>query len=105
MPLLFVYGSLRKRSGNPYAEMLEREAGWLGAASMAAEVRMVGQYSGLKTGGDALIEGELWDMPDALWPALDDYEGSEYRRALSMAALGGGEIRECWVYEYAPDWT
>ena len=104
MALLFVYGSLRRGSGNPHAHALERDAQWLGPAVVKAETRVIGSYPGLKLGGNDVVRGEVWDVPDAMLPALDEYEGEEYRRAVAQVTLDEGATVECWIYEYLPDW-
>lgn len=88
--LLFVYGSL-KREGRHHGE--------LGGARFVAEARTapgyglvpLGPYVALveAPGRTAAVSGELFEVDEALLPALDEFEGDEYeRRELTVAHAG-----------------
>jgi len=48
---------------------------------------------------DEWVPGELFELEEpAIIAALDEYEGSEYERALVTVALDTGEEMETWVY-------
>jgi gamma-glutamylcyclotransferase (GGCT)/AIG2-like uncharacterized protein YtfP len=50
---------------------------------------------------DEWVVGDLFRVRDpATLSALDEYEGSEYRRVLTTAVLENGDETRCWVYEY-----
>ena len=104
MALLFVYGSLRRGSDNPHARALERDAVWLGPGSVRATVRMVGEYAALKLGGMSDVHGEVWEMPESMWDALDEYEGEDYGRTTAGVKFEDGAVREVWIYFYIRDW-
>jgi len=48
------------------------------------------------------VRGELYRIDDPRWilPALDGYEGSEFRRVLHEVQLDSGTRAEAWVYLY-----
>ncbi|EMR04488.1 gamma-glutamylcyclotransferase family protein [Cesiribacter andamanensis] len=92
MHQLFVYGTLRKggishhllKGGKVMAEGVWLEgfrlysAGWYPVAVLAAGGRIL---------------GDLVNVPEVLWPALDAYEGEEYERVyLQKEAY--------WIYQY-----
>jgi len=100
---IFVYGTLRRGCANRHARLLERSAQFLGKARVEGRLYRVDSYPGITLGGEAddWVVGDLFDLkdPDTL-TALDEYEGSEYRRVLTMAVLEGGTESQCWVYEF-----
>jgi gamma-glutamylcyclotransferase (GGCT)/AIG2-like uncharacterized protein YtfP len=99
---LFVYGTLRRGSNNKFAGMLADRAQFVGTARVAGRLYDFGQYPGAVNSeqSDHWIQGEVWRFDDAqLLPSLDDYEGSEYRRALAPAEMEAGRI-DCWMYWY-----
>jgi gamma-glutamylcyclotransferase (GGCT)/AIG2-like uncharacterized protein YtfP len=50
---------------------------------------------------DEWVVGDLFQVRDpATMAALDEYEGSEYRRVLTTAVFETGSEMRCWVYEY-----
>jgi gamma-glutamylcyclotransferase (GGCT)/AIG2-like uncharacterized protein YtfP len=74
---LFVYGTLRRGSKNKFARMVADRAQFVGAA------RVPGRFENAQ-----------------LLPSLDDYEGSEFERALASAEMEDGRAIECWIYWY-----
>jgi len=78
---LFVYGTLRRGERSHH---LLADAAWIGAARTPPgyALAVMGWYPALVAGGDTAVTGELYRIPDALWAALDDYEGCPglYRR-------------------------
>ena len=100
---LFVYGTLRRGCSNPHAALLDRSARFLGAARLAGRLYRVKSYPGirLRDQTDDWVVGDLFRVRDpATLSALDEYEGSEYRRVLTTAVLENGDETRCWVYEY-----
>lgn len=104
--LIFVYGTLR-----PGAAAAHRMAGhgrWLGAATAAGRLHLIGAYPGMVT-GDGVVHGALFaaDDPDTLLAELDAYEGCgpedpvphEYRR-VRMTAICDGRAHRAWTYLY-----
>lgn len=99
MGLLFVYGTLRRGSPNAYAQRLEADAKWMGAAEIRGIVIAVGEHKGLRD-GEGIVAGEAWDIPESLWPMLDDYEGPDYRRVEREITLRpSGERVPAQVYQ------
>jgi gamma-glutamylcyclotransferase (GGCT)/AIG2-like uncharacterized protein YtfP len=100
---LFVYGTLRRGSNNKFARMLADRAQFVGAARVAGRLYDFGPYPGAVRSdqSDFWIHGEVWRFEDAyLLPSLDDYEGSEYQRALASAEMEDGRAIDCWIYWY-----
>jgi gamma-glutamylcyclotransferase (GGCT)/AIG2-like uncharacterized protein YtfP len=88
--LLFVYGSL-KRGEQHHAELAS--ARFVGEAQTTRGYALtdLGSYRALvevpspaNTSGDGsqsgVVEGELFEVPGALIPELDDFEGPDYER-------------------------
>lgn len=70
---LFAYGTLKQ--GGKYHFYLEE------AELVAEQVTITGRlydtglgYPALALTGDDIIKGELYDIPDVLWPAINDLE-------------------------------
>lgn len=103
--LLFVYGSLRRNAdGAPHP--LLREGRFLTAATVPGVLYRVNWYPGLVADeeGGSRVCGELFELPAeraaALLAALDDYEGSGFRRRQLHASAAGNSVGDAWVYEY-----
>jgi gamma-glutamylcyclotransferase (GGCT)/AIG2-like uncharacterized protein YtfP len=104
---LFVYGTLRRGSKNKFARMVADRAHFVGAARVPGRLYDFGQYPGAVRSDqssdqpDQWLLGEVWRFEDAqLLPSLDDYEGSEFERALASAEMEDGRAIECWIYWY-----
>ena len=76
--LLFVYGSLKRGQSNHHE---------LGSAVFVCEARTAPQFAlrvrdgfPLLVAGAQSIRGELFVLPTAQLPALDAFEGQDYRR-------------------------
>ncbi len=70
---------------------------------LAGRLYRVKSYPGirLRDQTDDWVVGDLFRVRDpATLSALDEYEGSEYRRVLTTAVLENGDETRCWVYEY-----
>lgn len=105
-PLLFVYGSLRRRAR---AQHRLRGAVFVGLASITGRLYELGPYPAAcpSRRGRERVQGELYRLPRAATlVVLDRYEdastpaGGEYRRALAPVACAGRH-RPAWVYWYA----
>jgi gamma-glutamylcyclotransferase (GGCT)/AIG2-like uncharacterized protein YtfP len=106
--LLFVYGTLRRRSRHPMAHQLAQRARFVGAATIAGRLYDLGRYPGLREPelpADR-VHGDVYDLgdePDTL-RELDAYENGEsplpayFDRQLAPVRMAGGEERTAWVY-------
>lgn len=107
---LFVYGILktnfsldlnRSHYGLPKAKFIGK------ATLKGATLNRIGSGVGLRLEGEALVHGEVYEIPDKMWPFLDQIENHPhtYKREVVKAQLVGlpdypdgvGEI-EAWVY-------
>ncbi|HUF63033.1 MAG TPA: gamma-glutamylcyclotransferase family protein [Verrucomicrobiales bacterium] len=103
--LLFVYGTLKR--GFPQHSLLGEDAVFRGAVRTEPSFGLVdcGGFPGLVEAepGQA-VRGELWEVSEALLPALDTYEGvpeGEYvrlRTAVQPSPPGEGTV---WAYHYS----
>lgn len=103
--LLFVYGSLRRRTGHPMSEWLAQLAQWEGEASVQGSLFRVSWYPGLVQGGEGRVRGDLYCLPSvSVLDELDAYEGiqgqpaDEYRRMLAVVETAAGIAVQAWVY-------
>ena len=101
--LLFVYGTL-KRGGKYHdyleeAELVEEQAvakGTLYDTGMG--------YPALVLTGASLVKGEIYDIPDVLWPALDyleDYSGNpenDLYDKVTIQVTSANKTYETFVY-------
>lgn len=113
-PRLFVYGTLRRESGDRMAELLDRHARCLGRARARGRLYDVGAYPGLKEAlsSDDWVHGELYELhdPELSLPELDGYEGCGpedppphlFERRLEAVYPAGRDPVRCWVYFYVP---
>jgi gamma-glutamylcyclotransferase (GGCT)/AIG2-like uncharacterized protein YtfP len=100
---LFVYGTLRRGSGNKFARMLADGAEFVGTARVPGQLFNFGRYPGAVASDKAnqWVQGEVWRLEDpVLLPSLDDYEGAKYERAIAPAQMGNGLEVNCWIYWY-----
>jgi gamma-glutamylcyclotransferase (GGCT)/AIG2-like uncharacterized protein YtfP len=95
---LFVYGTLRRGEA---AGHLLAGAEFIGKARIHGKVIQRGGYPGL-VGGEDWVDGELFDVPQPLFEALDNYEGPGYMRKLSAVQFGDQTV-EAWVYWLLPN--
>ncbi|HVW86844.1 MAG TPA: gamma-glutamylcyclotransferase family protein [Bryobacteraceae bacterium] len=95
--LLFVYGTLRGRFGNRYAEMLRAEARFLATATVSGSIFLISDYPGYRPDPPGSVQGELYRLsdPDRLIPILDEYEGPDFERVLIDVA---GQA--AWIYQF-----
>lgn len=77
MPLLFVYGTLKRGCKN-HSQLADQR--WVGSAQTQPGFRLydLGDYPGLVTNpqGQSGILGELWEVDDKALRALDVFEGT-----------------------------
>ena len=90
-------------SGLPAADMLTG-ATLLGPGQTAATFALVtlNGYPGLVPGNSS-VHGELYDVPDALWPRLDRYEGAPHLYRRVSITLGDG--RSALAYVLSADYA
>lgn len=58
--------------------------------------RVNDHYPGFVPGADGLVWGDVCVVDESVLPALDEFEGPEFRRRRIVTSLG----HECWVYEF-----
>lgn len=97
--IVFVYGTLRKGGSNHHrmAGAVER-----GPATVRGRLYQVDWYPGLlldETGVE--IRGEAYEVDATTLAALDDFEGSHYRRvSVRVMPVDGGAPIDVWIWEY-----
>lgn len=109
--LLFSYGTLQQ--GERAQHHLSTSI-YLGAVNTVEPFLLVdcGQFPGLIANAThplaTPIAGELYQIPDTLWPALDDYEGvqhGEYRRT-KIRVIDAQQYETCAeAYLWLQGWT
>jgi gamma-glutamylcyclotransferase (GGCT)/AIG2-like uncharacterized protein YtfP len=103
---LLVYGTLRRGFDNPHSRYLAENARWRGEARVPGRLYDLGRYPGLRRARRAgdWVTGDLYRLPEspALLAALDEYEGSDFRRRPVIAHSGGRGTVKAWVYMYQP---
>ncbi|WP_304238335.1 gamma-glutamylcyclotransferase [Jiulongibacter sediminis] len=111
MEVLFVYGTLMKKcSRNEWSAFLQKNARYLGEATVKGDLYKVDYYPGLVK-SENLVHGELYAFEDSsyVFHYLDQYEDydsanpeeSLYRREKSEVTLKeSSETKNAWVYYY-----
>lgn len=111
LPLLFVYGTLRRDAEHPMHDLLASASEPLGTATMGGRMYHLGAYPGIlpTLDGDIAV-GEAYELnPERaaeLLRTLDDYEGvagpgrapGEYLRRLVEIQLADGRRRSAWAW-------
>ena len=106
--ILFVYGTLMAKLDHPMHGLLAGSAEPLGPAVFQGRLYDLGTYPGAVPSDEPehQVFGEAWQVGDQvmLLAALDQYEGSEYRRIQAPIRLveRDGEVL-AWVYVLEPD--
>jgi gamma-glutamylcyclotransferase (GGCT)/AIG2-like uncharacterized protein YtfP len=110
--LLFVYGTLMRGFDHPMAQLLSRNADFVGEARCGGRLYLVKHYPGLvlSDASDEIVFGELFRLsrPDELLREFDMYEAcgegfvapTEYIRQLLPVISGDGAAVEAWTYIY-----
>ena len=112
--LLFVYGTLRRRSRHPMARRLAELARHVGPAKIAGRLYDLGRYPALQepTSSDDWVYGDVYDLGEQIEQTLremDEYEKIEspqpayFDRQRASAVLDGGEQVAVWVYWFRGD--
>ena len=93
-PRLFVYGSLRAGETGEMAALLHRHARHLGEGTIRAALYAVSWYSIAAPCDEpgAVVHGDVFEVDagaaDGVLAALDEYEGSEFRRTAVEVRMG-----------------
>lgn len=102
---LFVYGTLRRRSGHPMARWLAERATFIAEAVIAGRLYDLGPYPGVvpSSADGEVVHGDLYEFDgDDLFPKLDSYEAADppvlFARRMAEATPLHGEPRGAWVY-------
>jgi gamma-glutamylcyclotransferase (GGCT)/AIG2-like uncharacterized protein YtfP len=92
---LFVYGTLLPGESN-HGHL--EGASSLGPARTGPGFALVdlGPFPGLLEGGEGWVTGELFAVPEALWPALDRLEGHPHFFVRTPLVLEGGFAAEAY---------
>jgi len=94
-----VYGSL-KRGGRHHEEL--QGAAFLGEAETAPgyAVIQLGDYPALvRADAGGVVTGELFEVPESLLPALDEFEGDAYvRQNVAVKPYGASEMGMALAY-------
>lgn len=103
---VFVYGTLKR--GFPNHHYISGARFLAEATTIDAYPLVVGgtwftPYLIPEKGGGHRVKGELWDVPDAMMPALDDLESTHlpngYRRhRIPVLPVDASEPVEAWTY-------
>lgn len=111
-PLLFVYGTLCRKSEHAIARRFHQQARFVSEAWLAGQLYDAGGYPALveEEACAAWVKGELYHLPYAMktLALLDAYEESspqfpapqEYARVQSFALDTAWQVHTCWVYVY-----
>lgn len=101
--LVFVYGTLRSNASNGH-----RMAGGrlIGKASFPGRLFRVSWYPAVIAGEDGCVQGEVFEVNQALLASLDAFEGlpvgslegDEYRREKVKVTLEDGRVLEAWSW-------
>ena len=94
MDRLFVYGSLK--AGGSAHHLLTGALAEAGGALDQVDLIEFAGYPMLRA-GSTQVEGEVYRIPDTLWPALDVWE--EVPRVYQRCRRELVDGREVWVYE------
>jgi len=103
-PLVFVYGTLRKKARGPVQAALTRGWSFVGYGTVAADLYDFGAYPGAvpSVTAGARVRGELYRVPNEpeTLARLDHHEGEEFARASVDVTLDSGEPERAWIYWY-----
>ncbi len=96
--LVFVYGTLRRGGSNNF-----RMDGfsWIGPAAVNGHLYEVSWYPALVLDENAgEVVGDLYKVSEEGLAALDEFEGSEYRRTRTMVQNSDNEAESAWVWAW-----
>lgn len=105
--LVFVYGTLRRGQSNDILCMHPAPQ-YLGRARVNGVMYHLGAYPGVVLGGTRWVQGEVYEVTEALEHALDVLEGvlptptGEYFKR-EVPVSWAGQSARCLVYEINPE--
>ncbi len=99
MNRLFVYGTLMR--GQVRADLLG-DAPRVAATTHGRLYHLPPGYPAIVDVPEGVVHGELVTIDPASLPALDDYEGDEYRRVVRVVATAEGPV-DAWCYVFPPE--
>ena len=98
MKKLFVYGTLRPGHMNSARLGLEGSLTCTpGVKLMGYELYNLGWFPGIRP-GQGYVVGDLFDVPDDRWNALDSYEGAPNLYTRESVTIGGLTGVQVYVY-------
>ena len=96
--IVFVYGTLRRGGSNNYRMDRFR---WLGPGAVNGRLYEVSWYPALVLNENAgEVIGDIYEVSEEGLTALDEFEGSEYRRVRTMVQNAGDEAESAWIWEW-----
>jgi gamma-glutamylcyclotransferase (GGCT)/AIG2-like uncharacterized protein YtfP len=104
---VFVYGTLRRGQSNDILRM-HPVPKYLGRARVHGVMYHLGAYPGVVLGGTRWVQGEVYEVTEALERALDVLEGvlpsptGEYFKR-EVPVSWAGQSARCLVYEINPE--
>jgi gamma-glutamylcyclotransferase (GGCT)/AIG2-like uncharacterized protein YtfP len=75
--------------------LLAERGTFIGDAQVQGSLYDLGRYPGAKPSNES-IQGEIFEIDDALLAILDEYEGPEFERAIVPTSRN----IDCWIYWY-----
>lgn len=106
--ILFVYGTLLRRSAHPMARLLSERGAFLGEARIRGKLYNLGRFPGLTPAvTEDWVFGDLYDLGEQAahtLAELDRYEGDEstpdalFERQMAEVAGAEGRAVQAWVY-------
>lgn len=109
---LFVYGTLRRGFEHPMADLLARQADYVGLGRFQGYLYDLGSYPGVKIAPHAtdIVVGDVYRLsrPRYLLKQFDRYEGynprkpawSPYLRQRVSITMAEGQTLSAWIYLY-----
>lgn len=108
---LFVYGTLRHRVRNRFAELLSRSGQLLGHGTVSGSLYQIEDYPGLvrSESAEGRVHGEIYRIGQReVWRALDEYEGCgprdkppyEFEREDVVVTMDDGTVIPATTYVY-----
>ena len=101
--MVFVYGTLRRGGSN---EFRMAQARFVANGAVRGRLYRIDWYPGFVADefGDIVV-GEVYEANAETLAALDEFEGSEYRRvkvAVEVSGEGGSKV-QAWIWEWLGD--
>lgn len=97
MKLLFAYGTLRRGHANSARFGLDKVACTPGVKLMGHQLFDLGWYPGIRP-GEGYVVGDVFEVPEEQWAALDQYEGVPTLYTRETVNIGGTEGVQVYIY-------